>query len=320
MLKKHLSDISLLFQIGVRARISFQLYMASLVLLVSCGQDDTTEPTAVVDDGTPSIVANSDTRLIEVEIDTTDLYMLPADTGGQMTIYDIAETNAPFRHLVYTPSHYSEEGPDYPLIIFLHGWGPWLNSGAAPPENLLTSSGPPKLIAAGTWNPTYPFIVVAPELRSLYWDWDQVHDFISHLIDSYQINTQRIYLTGLSLGGGGSWYYAGKMGDESYVAAIVPISARGELSIVENLTKVPIWAFHGDSDQTVDAFTNYGSVVMVNTINQNNPLTKARLTVYKNTGHDAWTRTYANWVYPSGDFDTFEVSIYDWMLQHRKSP
>lgn len=293
-------------------------FMCWSFFFISCDRGDTdiieiTDESQIQNED----LLSSDTRLVEVEIDTTDLYMLPSDTGGFMTIHPVEE-NVPFRHLVYTPGGYSVTGPEYPIIIFLHGWGPWLNDGSDPPEGLLTSAGPSKLIAQNRWNPSYPFIVVAPELRDLYWDWDKLHLFIGHLIDNYQINERRIYLTGLSLGGGGSWYYVGKKGEESYVAAIVPISARGEQSIIENLTDIPIWAFHGHFDQTVDAYNNYGSVMLVDSINARNPEVEARLTVYGNAAHDAWTRTYENRFYVDVFHDSFEVSIYDWMLQYRK--
>lgn len=301
--------------------ITYKFYLCVVLFtgLLSCNEERAVVPDIIeVPEETEEIPDDFETRLTEVDIDTTDLFMLPADTGGVFMIHDPQSIGTIFRHFVYTPGGYAADGPEYPLLIFLHGWGPWLNNDQEPPEGLLTSGGPPRLIAENNWNPSYPFIVVAPELRSLYWNWNEVHAFINHLIENYQINKRRIYLTGLSLGGGGSWYYPGKLGEESHVAAIVPISARGEASIVENLTKVPVWAFHGHFDQSVDAYSNFGSVRLVEAINKNNPVIKARLTVFANAAHNAWTRTYESQFYNDVNSDSFEVSIYDWMLQYRK--
>ena len=253
-------------------------------------------------------------------IDSTDLKDLPKDTGGVHTAYPLGTTDAIFGHLVYTPSGYAEDGPEYPLLIFLHGWDPNANAGTDEEElnKVRIGNTPPGLIEKKRWNPTYPFIVVSPRLKTTYWPHEQIHDFIKYIIDHYQINRNRIYLTGLSLGGGGTWYYVGERGIDNYVAAIVPISARGEERIIDNLTDVPIWAFHGDSDNTVLAFKNYGSVPLVQRINNKNPMVKARVTVFKDTGHDAWSKVYLDAFTTNVIYDPFDVSIYDWMLQFKK--
>ena len=109
------------------------------------------------------------------------------------------------------------------------------------------------------------------------------------------------------------------MGDESYAAAIIPISARGEQSLVHNLTKVPIWAFHGEKDTTVDPISNYGSVSLVSAINAESPKVRAKVSMFLNVGHNAWDRTYKN-VFSTNDvrYDPFKTNIYDWLLQYKK--
>ncbi len=252
-----------------------------------------------------------------VTIDESDLSILPEDTGGSHKAVEKNSTAAPFGYYVYTPEGYEETNHDYPLLIFLHGWNP--NLGNEPLENVL-NSGPPRLIERNQWNPKFPFIVVSPQLTSNYWSTNKTHAFIEYLMDTYKVNKDRIYLTGLSLGGGGCWYYVGEQAD-NYVAAIVPISASGKESLVDNLRKVPVWAFHGGLDTTVKAYENFGSVPMVEAINATDPLVKARVTVYPAAAHNAWSMTYdgTGQKWSNQRHDRFEMDIYEWMLAYKKS-
>lgn len=180
--------------------------------------------------------------------------------------------------------------------------------------------GPPRLISAQRWNPRYPCIVASPQLVQESWGANQVHTFIEYLIDKYQINTRRIYVTGVSLGGGGAWYYVGSLGDRSYAAAIVPICGSGIPALYENLKSTPIWGFHGAEDKVVPAFDSNGTIPMVNGVNNSGPRVVARATIYPNIGHDSWTRTYDGTGMGTGSFgyNKFEMSIFDWMFQYKK--
>lgn len=286
-------------------------YIITLILLISSCTDDV-EPT------TQTIIT---TQTPIINIDSTDLKDLPEDLGGTHTAYPLDSTDAVFGHFVYTPSGYTDNGAEYPLLVFLHGYDMTEYTGTDVEElnEVLTGNTPPGLIHSGEWDPSFPFIVASPKLKS-YWYWrhQDIHEFIKYLIDEYQVNTKRIYLTGLSLGGGGAWYYVGERGDDNYVAAIVPISGRGEERLVSNLTNMPIWAFHGDSDTSVLPYEDYGSVPLVEAINANNPEVRARVTVFNNTGHDAWSRVYQDQFTTIVEGASFNVSIYDWILQYKK--
>jgi len=256
--------------------------------------------------------------VFSVSIDETDLAILPKDTGGTHSAIEKENTDAAYGYYIYKPEGYLKDGPEYPLLIFLHGWSP--NLGKEPLESVLVH-GPPRLIDTNKWNPKFPFIVVSPQLTgSSYWPPYKMHSFIEYLMEKYEVNRDRIYLTGLSLGGGGCWYYAGEY-EDNYLAAIVPISASGAPSLVDNLAKIPIWAFHGGQDSTVKAFENYGSVPLVKAINLNEPKVRARITVYDNVGHDAWGITYsgAGQNAASKKYDSFNMDIYEWMLAYKKS-
>jgi len=256
-----------------------------------------------------------------IQIDSTDLKILPPDSGGKHTAFPLGTTNAVFGHYVYTPGGYDESDSAYPLLIFLHGWDPsgYTGTDSSELDELLFGTTPPGLIKNGRWNPSFPFVVASPRLKFFpYWNHNQIHDFIEYIISNYNINTKRIYLTGLSLGGGGTWYYVGERGDNHYVAAIVPISAGGEERIVSNLTNIPIWAFHGSNDAIVLAHQDYGSLPLVNAINALNPSLNAKVTIFNGTGHDAWSWVYSNQFTTNTLNDLFDVSIYDWLLQYKK--
>ena len=295
------------------------MFSLLILLLGGCSKTDSEnvdnpngESDAVSDDNSGDDPQDTS---FEINIDVSDLTNLPADTGGTHTPHPYGSTEAFYGHYVYTPSGYQENGLEYPLLIFLHGWNPEL--GDLPLDHVL-SGGPPMLIENGEWDPSFPFIVATPQLLSQYWAPEHMHRFIEYLIDTYRINTKRIYLTGLSLGGGGCWYYVGEV-DDNYAAAIVPISSAGAEYLVDNLKSVPIWAFHGQRDATVAFYDRFGSVQMVEAVNAANPNVRARVTLYPNLGHDAWSNTYDN----SGQFhyqtyDEFKVDIYDWMLSHKK--
>lgn len=259
----------------------------------------------------------------EPTIDTSDLLFLPKDDGeGQHIAYPRLSTLAFYGHYLYTPSDYLDNAYEYPLIIFLHGWTLETFDSAINPEDLdaVLTHGPPSMIELGKWDPSYPFIVASPQLVDQYWTSNGIHTFIEYLTEYYRVNKNRIYLTGLSLGGGEAWHYIAEKSDESLVAAIVPIAASYFPTEADKYKNIPICAFHGANDATVNAFANGGSVEMVSTINQIKPRVRAKVTIFPNTGHDSWTKTYNSFGMGSEDkwYNKFEKSIYDWMLQYKK--
>lgn len=297
-------------------------FLILILIVLSCSNSD--EPQLNLNHPQENNGLNEEDVILEPNIDTSDLSHLPLDTGGLHTAFPLGETNASFGHYIYTPSGYIDDGLEYPLILFLHGWGERGNSRNNPAElDKILNYGPPYLIKTNQWNTSHPFIVASPQLTFEYWNPEQVHNFIEYLVDNYQINTSRIYITGLSLGGGGCWNYIESKKNENYAAAIVPICSRGTISQAESFKNTPVWAFHGDSDQIVDPFTNGGSFPMVKAINGESPKVKAKVTIYKNIGHsDSWVITYngiGNEFGIRSGTDKLNMSIYDWMLQYKKN-
>lgn len=250
--------------------------------------------------------------------DYSILVNLPKDTGGiQTPVYYNSKVNS-FGYYIYTPSGYKDNQAEYPLLIFLHGSG---EKGNSMLDNTVLkkvlSNGPPKLIELKKWMPVYPMIVVSPQCHDSWWDGKKLHKFIGEILSHYRINKSRVYLTGLSMGGFGTFNYIETCYDSSYIAAAVPICGGGNPYMAPFYRKTPLWAFHGDADNTVNVSN---SINMVKAINDENPLIPAKLTIFSGVGHDSWTITYDG----SGmgkerkDYDPFDVSIYNWMFQYTK--
>lgn len=201
--------------------------------------------------------------------------------------------NLPIKYLLALPDGYNNDtAKKWPLLIFLHGSG---ESG-----NDLTKvkvHGPPKLIEEGK---KLPFIVVSPQSEGNGWPADIMQRFLRSLKNDLRVDKSRIYLTGLSMGGFGTWNWATKYPRE--FAAIVPICGGGDSSEVDKLRDVAVWCFHGAKDRAVPVQESYA---MMNALKRHNPT--AKLTIYPDAEHDSWTETYNN------------DSLYTWLLaQQRK--
>jgi predicted peptidase len=242
-----------------------------------------------------------------------NLENLPEDKGGVHLANPLGTNDAFYGYYAYTPS---EKGPKYPLLLFLHGAG---EKGNSSNDNsildLVLRNGPPMLINKSEWNPKYPMIVISPQCHEYGWNGAKIHEFIKFIIKNYDINTKRIYVTGLSMGGYGTFSYLTTTADSCFAAAAVPICGAGNTIKVEGMKHIPVWAFHGDDDKTV---LPSGSINMVNAINEANPPINAKLTMYPGVGHNSWARTYdgTGMGTESTDYDAFDMSIYNWMFQY----
>jgi hypothetical protein len=215
-------------------------------------------------------------------------------------------------YLEYLPPDYHKNSDDYPVVIFLHGRGEkgpdskdpkTLSSG----EKSLTRFGPPHYVKKGT---QFPFILISPQLKSVFGDWPlwYIMEVIEHVKRTLRIDEQRIYLTGLSLGGGGVWTAA-----ESHpgiFAAIAPVcgsrNAPSKAKLIAD-ADLPVWAFHGDKDELIP-FAR--TIQMVEAINSFHPDPRAKYTLYKGVKHNAWDRAY------SPDHSEHNPNVYEWMLSH----
>ena len=197
-----------------------------------------------------------------------------------------------FNYLLYLPENFAETQKQWPLLIFLHGIGERGNN-----LNVVTRHGPPKLIKQGK---SFPFIVVAPQCPAdQWWDADELDAWLTALLKQLPVDRKRIYLTGLSMGGFGTWAWAAKHPER--FAAIAPICGGGNPFDAEKLKNIPIWVFHGAKDAVVPIKRSQEMVEALKRVGAN-----VKFTIYPEAGHDAWTQTYAN------------DELYEWFLQQVK--
>ena len=205
-----------------------------------------------------------------------------------------------YAYLVYTPKRYSDfPEKQWPMIIYLHG-------GSDRGTNLtkVYSSGVPDQIYRGR---EFPFIVAAPQCPALLrWSTDDwFGTFYEEVTAKYRVDKNRVYLTGVSLGGEGTWYLAAKYSD--LFAAIAPISGFTSRTILidenlKNLARLPTWAFHGELDLVVPVEETRR---MIEQLKGRNP--RLKFTIEPSAGH------WIHWsVYPGDE-------LYDWFLEHDKN-
>jgi len=238
---------------------------------------------------------------------------------------------------VHLPDDYDmDRAEGYPVLFFFHGTGEKDTGGKANKAdgtldlNILSrvlSHGPPKHIQNDSWDTDLPFIVVTPQSKSKSGgfhtkSWLPVYN---HIITSKNVNTSKVYVTGLSQGGNSTYnIYAGHA---DKVAAIIPIAAWYPQSLDCNAVKhVAVWAFHGDEDTVVGYPAGTGAINKVKACQPNHP---AKYTVYANVAHDSWPRTYSESMADAYDRDDPQVDatanlggdgivytkeIYKWLL------
>jgi predicted peptidase len=212
------------------------------------------------------------------------------------------------------PARYDSTTKRYPLLISLHGIGE-LGNGAGDLTKLINTCIPAR-IKSGKFPPAFTvngrswsFIVIAPQFKN----WpsaDDVNAVVNYSIAHYRIDTNRIYVTGLSMGGGATWDYAGKYA--SRIAAIVPIcGASGPDDTKARLiasTHLAVWAFHNQDDPTVSV-QNSNSIGYVTKINNAKADPQARLTLWPTGGHNAWDKA------TDPTYKENNMNMYEWMLQ-----
>ncbi|SMG41916.1 gliding motility-associated C-terminal domain-containing protein [Marivirga sericea] len=217
-------------------------------------------------------------------------------------------------YLEYLPPGYSENTDLYPVIIFLHGSGERGNGSAGDLEKL-KSNGPPKLIRDGhnmcfEYNGVEEcFIVLSPQTSRWTFVGYEIIPFVDYAIDNYRIDPSRVYLTGLSMGGEGTWKIA--YSDENVpnrFAALSPIAGRGDQAkackVAEDNT--PVWLFHGDSDGAISYWQ--GRKPYLGMLDCN-PDPVPIFTLYENVGHSGtWNRAYRT------DNSLHTPNLYQWFL------
>jgi predicted peptidase len=182
-------------------------------------------------------------------------------------------------YLLFLPEGYGKKDKKWPLILFLHGAGETGNDLAR-----VKRHGPPRIVEK---KKDFPFIVVSPQASRRGWNPDVLNALLDDVLSKYDVDKDRVYLTGLSMGGYGTWALAAAHPER--FAAIVPICGGGDPAEAKKYKNLAIWVFHGAKDRLVPV---RNSRVMVDAIKKAGG--KAELTIYPEADHDSWTETYNN--------------------------
>jgi len=213
--------------------------------------------------------------------------------------FDFSEAKpAAMSYLVYQPAETPDtRGKRWPLLMFLHGAG---ERGAN--LQVVATHGPLSHVKRGT---NFPFIIVAPQCPAgQRWDSGALARLLDHVESKYAVDTNRVYLTGLSMGGYGTWEMGLRYPER--FAAIAPVC--GGVSLIDTyvawndhgdkIKRLPIWAFHGAKDDVIPPDESARAITEL----REQGLPRLKLTVYPETGHDSWKQAYA------------DPELYDWLL------
>lgn len=221
----------------------------------------------------------------------------PAIPGAQSPrqLTTVIEKRISAEYLLFLPRGYGDD-PDrkWPVIVFLHGSGE-----RGRDLSLLRKQGIPSFLDA---RPEFPFVVVSPQCPpNEYYDTDTVIAVLDEVERTCAVDPERVYLTGISMGGFGAWQLACAHPDR--FAAVAPIAGWGIEGLAPNARHVPIWAFHGADDRLVPA--DWAQRMKDEMDRAGGSM---RLTIYPKTGHNAWTRTYE------------KADLFEWFLSHKLDP
>ncbi len=192
---------------------------------------------------------------------------------------------------LFLPADYGKTDKSWPLILFLHGAG---ESGT----NLakVKIHGIPKIVEK---KKDFPFIAVSPQCPGRGWNVEALNGLLDDVLAHYKVDQDRVYLTGLSMGGFGTWALASAHPER--FAALAPICGGGNPDNAAKLKDIPIWVFHGAQDKTVPPARSEAMVKAIKEAGGN-----VKHTVYPEAGHDSWTVTYNN------------PELYEWFLQQKR--
>ena len=199
------------------------------------------------------------------------------------TVVNVTDADAPrevtLRYWLFVPADYAaDQSKRWPLVLFLHGSGE-----RGDDLELVKKHGPPKLLEG---KPNFPAVVISPQCpKDRRWNAAELAKLVDSAANNLRIDRGRLYVTGLSMGGSGTWSLLAE--HPGLFAGAVPICGRGDLEKIETLAKTPVWITVGRLDRQETVETNMklssglqaaGGVV--------------GFTLYPDLEHDCWTATY----------------------------
>ncbi len=258
----------------------------------------------------PPILLATPATAQEPNVDTTDKAdLVNQQTENKFVIENPNGESTTIGYLLFHPKAYDQGGEEkgseekagnpqvakkWPLLVFLHGAGE-----RGDDLDKVRQWGPPKRVAT---DHDFPFVVLSPQCPAgIYWNIDHVNQLIDKVIAENQIDTNQVYVTGLSMGGFGTWSLVAAHPEK--FAAAIPICGGGDPANAQALSQTPIWAFHGDQDNTVPVKRTTDMVDAIKEIDGKN----IKLTLYPGVHHNSWSATYAN------------PEIYKWLLSNKRT-
>ena len=198
-------------------------------------------------------------------------------------------------YLLHTPKGYQDSKKEFPLIVFLHGAGE-----RGTDLSKVVTHGPLQYIKAGS---EINAVILAPQCpEDVYWQPHEIAALVKKVIKENRIDSNRVYLTGLSMGGYGVWATGGEYPE--LFAALAPVCGAIYRPIYRNISHIknmPIWVFHGALD---DVVLPENSNNMVKALKEAG--SDVKYTIYPFANHNSWTETYNN------------PEFYDWLLSQKK--
>ncbi|WP_425236679.1 dienelactone hydrolase family protein [Ulvibacterium sp.] len=198
-------------------------------------------------------------------------------------------------YLYYPEGYESNPNKEFPLLLFLHGGG---ESGDS--LQTLKKNGPPKLIVEGK---QFPFLILAPQNphKRKWWNVRAVNQLLDSIVLNNRVDKNRIYLTGLSRGGGAVWemavQYPEKFAAMAVVCGMTPVPYASWID-----KKMPIWVFHGEEDKSIPISE---SEDMVNALKKMGH--DIRFTRYPGVGHNSWIQAYST------------EELYEWFIEQDRN-
>ena len=210
-------------------------------------------------------------------------------------------------YLSYFPQDYDpKSGKTWPLMLFLHGAGERGTN-----VQRVAIHGPLSLVKKGT---NFPFIIIAPLCPAKkVWQSENLLRLLDHTQAKFAVDPGRVYVTGLSMGGYGTWHLvvdhperfaaaAPICGGDSLISVLLAKSY--ETNRLAELRQVGIWAFHGAKDPTVPPEESERMINLLKKVGCED----VKLTLYPEAQHNSWAQTYTN------------PELYEWLLRHERKP
>ena len=254
------------------------------------------------------------------------------DIPASMMARPVGSTESHLGYIESLPRDFGiDDENEYALLIFNHGNGSSVEASGVDPvaalQTIVRGAGPALMQQNGNWDTTLPFITLSPQMGGVG-DGDELerlNAFIDYAVTTYNIDESRIYITGWSQGGFLSLLYTTEY-PERVAAAVsisggLPFDVNAVPSNICDIDSVPIWLFHGESDDIVSVES---SINTVDYYQQNcQPSNLPRLTVFEGQGHSIHTSVYDLGAMENGsknltanpDYQQYDIGLFDWLLQ-----